>query len=497
LLLGSAGSARAADSALSTPRFESADCGFHDVDATWARQNGIECGWLHVPETRGKSDSRTLKLWTAIARADEPSAQPPLLYLHGGPGLATVDYFFPYFPKSKTWPALRVDRDLIYLDQRGTGRSEPTFCPELKTELEALRKQALPAAIDMQRTRAAFSACRSKLGPAGFAIASLNTSATVEDAEDLRRALKIKQWSVYGVSYGTLVALDYLRRHPASIHAAVLDSVYPPNSMHGHEQMTATALGYAAVQRACDRQPDCKARFPDIVGSLTVATQRLDTAPLAATDGGRIKGARLRGALWNMLVTSDTVPWVPLAIDRAAAGDQASIRGVVSLFGGFDGFGDYSPGQALAVNCHDVGVGRKATSVRLAQQRYPWLADADAIPEADDVLCTAWQPEEASMAFLAPVRSNVPTLLYGGEFDPATPFEDAVLASRHLARATVVEVAGASHATMGRDDCTRAIARSFLRNPTLQPNLACLARREPVVFHSSGLEGFIKSMATK
>jgi pimeloyl-ACP methyl ester carboxylesterase len=323
----------------------------------------------------------------------------------------------------------------------------------------------------------------------------LNTRATVEDAEDLRRALKSGPWNVYGVSYGTLVALDYLRRHPTSIHAAILDSVYPPNSVHGHEQLTATALAYAAVQRACDRQPDCKARFPDIVGRLAAATQRLDATPLVDTDDGRIDGARLRDALWTMLVKSDTVPWVPLAIDRAASGDEGAIRGVVSHFGGFDGFGDYSPGQALAVNCHDVGVGRKAASVRFARQRYPRLAAADAIPEADDVLCRAWQPEQASMAFLAPVQSDVPALLFGGEFDPATPIEDAILAARHLTKATVVEVAGASHASMGRDDCTRAIARSFLRNPMLQPDLACLARREAVVFHVDGLEGFLQSMS--
>jgi pimeloyl-ACP methyl ester carboxylesterase len=327
-----------------------------------------------------------------------------------------------------------------------------------------------------------------------FDVGSYSTSATVEDAEDLRRALKIGKWSLYGVSYGTLVALDYLRRHPASVHAAILDSVYPPNSVHGHEQVTATALAYAALQRACDGQPDCKAQFPDIAGKLADAAQRLDATPLAASDGGRITGARLRSVLWTMLVTSDTVPWVPLAIDRAAAGDEASIRDLVSLFGGFDGFGDFSPGQALAVNCHDVMVGRQAPSVRLANQRYPWLADTDAIPEENEVLCAAWQSGQAPMAFFAPVQSDVPTLLYGGEFDPATPYEDAVLAARHLSRATLVEVAGASHAAMGRDDCTRGIALEFLGNPARPPDLACLARRESVVFRSKGLEGFLKSM---
>ena len=497
LLLCAHGHGRATETRPSVPRFERAECGFREVDAGWPAQNRIDCGWLHVPEARDGQPGRTLKLWVAIARAEGNSTEAPLLYVHGGPGLATVDYFFPYFPKSRTWPAFRANRDLVFFDQRGTGRSEPSFCPDLKPELEHLRKLALPSATNLERTRAAFSECRAKLQAAGFAMDSLNTRATVEDAEDLRRALKIERWSVYGVSYGSLVALDYLRTHPASVHAAILDSVYPPNSVHGHEQISATALGYAALQRACDQRPQCKAGFPDIAARLRAATRRLDEKPLVSPDGTRIDGERLREAIWAMLVTSATVEWVPLAIDRAAAGDDESIRGLVALFGGFDGFGDYSPGQALAVNCHDVGVGRKAASVRLAQQRYPWLADADSIPAEDDVLCAAWQPRHAPMAFLAPVESTVPTLLYSGEFDPATPPEDAVLAMRHLANATLAEVPGASHASMGRDDCTRGIARAFLSDPARKPDLACLAWREPMAFHREGLKDFIDSMRSE
>lgn len=494
LLLSSAWSAGADEPAPFAPHFEPAACGFIGVESAWAMQHRVECGWLHVLESRGKPDSRKLRLWTAIARADRPSGEPPLVYLHGGPGLGTVDYFFPYFPQSKTWSAIRASRDVVYFDQRGTGRSEPAFCPELKPALETLRKQALPAAEDLKQTRSLFSDCRPRMLAAGFVFGSYNTSATVEDSEDLRRALKIGKWSLYGVSYGTLVALDYLRRHPGSIHAAILDSVYPPNSVHGHEQVTATALGYAAVQRACDRQAECRALMPSIAGSLAAAAHHLNATPLTATDGGRITGERLRSALWNMLVSSVTVPWVPLAIERAAAGDADAIRGIVSIFGGFDGFGDYSPGQALAVNCHDLMVGRMAPSVRLANQRHSWLADPEAIAESDDVLCAAWQTEQAPMTFFAPVASDIPTLLYGGEFDPATPYEDAVLAARHLSNATLIEVPGTSHAAMGRDECTRGIALAFLGNPSLPPDRTCLARRDPVVFRTEGLTGFLQSM---
>ena len=108
LLAGAPWSDAAVATADPMPRFEPAPCGFLGVPADWAAGQRVECGWLHVPESRGKPGSRTLKLWVAIARAEATDRrEDPILYIHGGPGYATVDYFFPYFPKSKTWPACR------------------------------------------------------------------------------------------------------------------------------------------------------------------------------------------------------------------------------------------------------------------------------------------------------------------------------------------------------------------------------------------------------
>lgn len=491
------GLAVAADPApATTPRFEPSPCAFVDVPADWALLQRIDCGWLHVRESRDKADSRMLKLWVAIARAETPDpGDAPLLYLHGGPGYATVDYFFPYFPQSQTWPALRGTRDLVFLDQRGTGRSQPAFCPALKRDLEALNQQA-PAPRDaMQRTVAAYATCRPKMLAQGFDFGAYNSTATVEDAEDLRRALGLRQWNLYGISYGTRVGLEYLRRHPHSVRAAILDSPYPPDSPHGAEQITSTALAFQALQRSCDRDPACHARFPDMLGRLQAARNRMDAAPLAQADGGRITGGRLLSSLWTMLVQSSVVRWVPLAIEHAANGDDATVRRIVALYGGTDSFGDYSFGLAQAVNCYEVGVGDTAPSVRAAMLRYPYLAEPGALPEAGARECMAWQPERAPPAFFAPVSSDVPSLLYGGEFDPATPYDDAILASRHLRNSTLVQVRGASHAGMGQDDCTRGIAQAFLREPTVKPDLACLATRDVAPIAIEGLPAFLATQS--
>ena len=488
--------ARAASTAAALPRFEPAACAFKEVAADWATQNRIDCGWLHVRESRDKPGSRTLRLWVAIARADAVDAMKqadPLLYLQGGPGIATVDTFFPYFPQSKTWPGMRRTRDIVYFDQRGSGHSEPGFCPELKRELEALDKQAPPPREELERSRAAYRACREQMLATGFDFGAYNSTTTVADAEDLRRALGIGQWNLYGISYGTLVGLEYLRRQPGSVRSAILDSVFPPNSPHGAEMISIAAKGYQALQRACDADAACGKRFPGILSQLGVAIARLDATPLAR-EGGRITGASLGSALWTMLVKTKSAPWVPLAVERAAAGDDAIIRRVVGIYGGTGSFGDYSHGQAMTVNCYEVVTGRTADNVREMQRRYPQLGNAGDLPEEGDELCAAWQSEHAPMAHFSPVHSTVPVLLYGGEFDPATPFDDALLASRHLPNSTLVFVRGASHAAFASDDCTRGIAHAFLADPAARPELGCLAQRPATIFPTEGLEAFLESM---
>ena len=308
--------------------FQPAPCDLKDAPAGFEQTHRVECGWVAVPRDPGQPDGKTLRLWTARIQATGTARPDPILYVNGGPGIATVDSVLPALPDSKTLPMLRAGRDVILFDQRGSGRSEERMCPELGKQMAAVADLGLDPAAEEDRNRELFVQCRAALDAQGVDLGAYTTRATVADMEVLRKAFGAPQWNLAAVSYGTLVALDAMRVHPASVRSAILNSPYPPNSAAWAEQATSTSEAYRAIGRACSAQPACARKFGDVSAKLEETLARLDRAPVM--DGERkITGRLFASALWPVAVQSALLKYVPLAIDRAHAGDAEAIKGLV------------------------------------------------------------------------------------------------------------------------------------------------------------------------
>lgn len=469
--------------------FQPAPCTLEGVPADYEERHGLECGWVTVPRSQPQGDDRTLRLWVArIAGTGTEPKEEPVLYINGGPGIATVDSLLPYVDQSRTVALLREGRDVILFDQRGTGRSDEKLCPELLGALNSISAEALDPAEEEERQRAEFAKCRTDVERRGLDLAAYTTTATVHDMEHIRRALGVKRWNLAAISYGTLVALDAMRTYPATIRAAVLNSPYPPNSAAWAEQATTAAAGFAAIDRACDTQPACRERFGTLMPKLEEVLARLERKPLADGDT-LITGRQFAQAIWPLAVRSNTVKFVPLAIHRAHAGDEALIRRLVATYAGGGSFGGFSPAMARAVACYEAGV----TAPWYARARALHPAMVSGAPDDSwDRLCASFRPGYAPAAFFAPVASDIPTLMYAGSLDPATPSIDAYQAGRLLTRATLVEAPGASHGPIAVDECMIAIGRAFLMNPDTAPNLGCMAQRSSIEFAVDGLDELLK-----
>ncbi|MGZ8336192.1 MAG: alpha/beta fold hydrolase [Allosphingosinicella sp.] len=213
-----------------------------DKPPSFAQEQRVECGWVTVPLDAARPEQGSIRLWTARLRATGSLSEPdPIVYIQGGPGVASVDAIVPRLDTIQFLKVLRVNRDIILFDQRGSGRSEQALCPQLGPAIEALESQGLPAEIENARERALFVQCRSDLAAAGADLNHYSTPNTVADMEAIRSAYGIDRWNIVAISYGTLVALHAMRTTPEAIRAVILNSPYPPNSVAWAEQVTVTA----------------------------------------------------------------------------------------------------------------------------------------------------------------------------------------------------------------------------------------------------------------
>jgi len=465
--------------------FQPAPCAMENVSSGLEPKHEIHCGWVAVPLRHDSPYGKSIRLWTARIQATGPKRpDDPILYINGGPGIATVEEILPHLAESKSMAMLRQGRDVIVFDQRGSGRSEESLCPDLAKRLNSIEAEGLDPVKEDDRSRAAFAKCRSELQRTGADLDAYSTNATVSDMETLRQAFDVSKWNLMSISYGSLVALHAMRTSPNSIRSVILNSPYPPNSVTWAEQASSTAAAYAAIDRQCAAQAACFKRFGPLLPKLETTLARLERTPLR--DGKKvITGRQFAKALWPMAVRSSTVLFVPLAIDRAHSGDEATIKKMVAKYASGDSFGGYSPAQGMAISCHESG--RTTEWFARARRLFPALVSASP-DDGWDKLCAAFRPGFANPAFFAPVASDIPTLIYAGSLDPATPTVDAYQAMRFLTRATLVEVEGAAHGPMGIDECTRAIAAAFLAAPALQIDRSCMAKREPDVFATEGLD---------
>lgn len=457
------------------PVFEPAACPF-EVPANTA---GLRCGYVEVPEDRSKPAGRRLRLAVAILESFAQNPQPdPLLYLTGGPGGGSLQYV-PARLDSSFWNRYRQDRDLVFFDQRGTGFSDPAFCLELDLALHASSLAGLSLDQQVQQDLAAVEACRDKMLATGIDFAQYNSASNALDIADLRLALGIEEWNVLGLSYGTRLALVTLREAPDGIRSVVLDSVYPPNAPVISRRANFSGSLRLAFDR-CTADPACHAAFPNLEEDFYAMLADYDTNPMeiAMTDlvrfpEGRIvvDGAVIAAGVYQGFYSGNFVELFPLLIRETRARNRDLLKAMAN--GLIRNPHSMRRGLNLSIQCRE-SVGR-ATLEQLAAERaaYPEL-DIWRGSENRMAYCDAWHQERAGADFAEAVRSDIPTLLIAGDFDPISPPSFARLASEALPNGTLVVVPGEGHSVVPTSECTRDLVARFLTNPWATPDTECV-----------------------
>jgi pimeloyl-ACP methyl ester carboxylesterase len=434
--------------------------------ATFKRCAGrpdVQCGRVVVPFDQTGVVRGGLSLHVERMRT-QGSAKGALIALAGGPGQAATPFLSDF--RVTLDPALH-GRDLVVFDQRGTGRSGELFC-------SSLGNHKLP---DLGVGR-----CATRLGAIrGF----YSTSESVSDIEAVRRAIGVDKIDLYGVSYGTKVALDYAIRYPEHVDRLVLDSVVMPGELDPWELSS-----FAAVPRILSQicaKNACRAITPDPSADLAKLVSALSSRQFRGFvvngHGQRRRASIRRTAVLNVLFEGDFDPVLradfPAAVKAALNGDAAPMLRMMTAVKGSEALtGGDSEALFTATTCED-------SSIPWDQAASPAQRLAQARGAFDRIPASSYAPFDPSTVFkfsLAPFCStwpeagpnppveenplpNVPTLLLSGNDDLRTPQEDATKLASQLPNAKLVHVPDTGHSVLGSDifGCATRALRSFFR----------------------------------
>jgi len=426
----------------------------------------VLCGSVERPLDAKAPTGRWISVNFAVVPAKARARHAdPVYFLAGGPGQSAIAILPIVLPNLRR---LNNRRDLVFVDQRGTGTSAALRCPPERALADTLDPATLPARMQL---------CRRALErlPQGD-LRQFTTAIAMADLDAVREQLGHEQINLIGGSYGTRAALDYLRLHPQRVRRVVLDGVVPPDVALSHMLAADAASALAALFADCEADGECARRHPrlrahweslfaDLPRSLVLANPLTGRKESVTLSEGAIT-ALVRPPLYSPALAAA----LPQAIDDAAAGDWNGLVGLASAVAGRPGLG-IDLGMHFAVVCaEDAGIaGEGGTTGRFSHG----LADAYA------EVCRDWPTGEVDAEFRRLSPSPVPVLLLSGGLDPATPPRHAERVAAALGTKTRhIVVAHAGHGIMAIG-CAGDLVFQFVdavdEQQALAIDAACLA----------------------
>ena len=438
-----------------------------------------QCATLTVDEDRATPGGRTIDLDIAVLPATGSSSvvQPdPLFLLAGGPGQAATEV---YPLATFLFSEVIRTRDIVLVDQRGTGDSNGFACENLEDE-------SLPDDLPDDAAIELFDECREALANQAD-LTQYTTDRFIEDLEEVRAALDYDTINLYGASYGSRAALAYMRRHPEIIRSAVLDAVAGPELVlfrdmpRDGQRALDMLFDRCAADAACrDAFPDVRAEYEDLLARLeqpqpiTVA-HPLTNEPLSFT----MDRDRFSQYIFNILYSPEFQSLLPLLIHHAyETGDYAPL--VVQALAIGQSAGVY-PGLLYAVACSEDAPLFDAAEAAAIREGSSFGSFA----ENFQAICATWPRADVAADLREPLQSDIPTLLLSGSADPVTPPHYAESVASTLTNSRHLIVPGYGHGVLAAGCMPRLVAQ-FIGNGGMDGlDTSCLDDLEPPPFFVS------------
>ena len=430
------------------------------------------CGRYSVFENRSLRQGRTISLKIVVAPALKRNPKlDPLFIFEGGPGggAATLaSYRVPLFRRFQT------DRDIVLIDQRGTGDSNPLDCSREEGDGEDLENIDVYPVDRFRRCLEALAA-----DPRLY-----TTPVAMDDIDEVRRHLGYSAINLWGGSYGTRAALVFLKRHEDAVRSVVLDGVAPPDM---RLPLYMARDGQRALDRLiddCARDSACARQFPDLGRTVTTLWARLTTRPRVPFTHPRtgksltigVSQRLVASIVFQSLYNPEIAALLPRLLTDAADGQ---FQGLFALaFSQEVPKGGMSEGMFLSVVCAEDMPRITADEItKEASGGFMGTAMFDTRMKP----CEFWPAGTVTADYYEPVVSAKPVLIFSGADDPVTPPSCGDEVAAHLKRARHVIVPGAGHITLTRGCVPQIMARFLERASVDGLDTSCVAalRRPP------------------
>ena len=304
----------------------------------------------------------------------------------------------------------------------------------------------------------------------GVNLSAFDSIENARDVESLRQALGYEKINLYGVSYGTLLALHVMREFPEGLRSVIIDSVVPPETNFMIEASTSNNRALEAVFSGCASELACNKAYPNLRQVFYDTVERLNAnkvnVQLTDFKNGKdytalIDGNAFLSAVVQMLYMTDLIPLIPRVIYQARSGDFAFLNRILSLVV-FDR--TMSIGMYYSVTCSEN------SDFNSQEVKYSDLPKPLAESEKDNVeqfieTCSFWKVDPLEASVGQPVKSDVPTLVLTGSFDPITPPAYAKQAASTLSSSHLFEFPVGGHGELTSGECQDQIVLQFLDNP--------------------------------
>ena len=388
------------------------------------------CGTMLRPENPADPASPDIELRIAVVPALNLNPDTdPVVPIAGGPGQGSVEFYAIY---RGAFEPLRRNRDILLIDQRGTGASSRMDCP---IDDDALLFQS---EFSLDDTLQFVKDCLEDLphDPRYF-----TTSVAVTDLEAVRVALGYSKLNLYGVSYGTRVAQHFARRYPDSTRTVVIDGVVPPQIALGPEIATESQMAVDKILARCAEDAACNERFPDIASTFARIVAELREEPVDITvphpNTGRMEAfsfgeGEFAGAVRLLAYNPATIALLPLFIHEAGEGNWVPL-GAQYLMTALQMSDALALGMHNAVMCTEDMPFLDRTTIDFAGIKASYMGSFQL--EALEAMCEIWPAGPIDAEFKVPVASDLPFLLLSGDADPITPPRYADLAAVDLGNA--------------------------------------------------------------